>query len=168
MKRRARRVTIAVAVLGAAVVGVFVVLQFRLHLQAWNFQRTRKTVKIEPDPGLRTLLAGITGAMEMDVKTCLRVLSAYSRSSVIAEQEETARARVLRSKNPEDREPLVLTALTAAAACDALEARGWRIIKQRLPREAYVVFREERIQALDGAPWPWDSSGSRSSSGGTP
>lgn len=152
MKPRARRVTIGAALVGAGVVGVLIVLQFRLHLEAWRFQRTRRTAKIEPDHGLRESLAGAAGAMEVDVKSCLRVLSTYSGFCVIAEQERIAHARVMRSKNVEDRDPLILSALTADAARYALEARGWRVIKQHIPRRAYVVFRDEPIRVEESPP----------------
>ena len=53
MKPRARRVTIAAAVLGAGVVGVAVVLNWttvRDHVEAWHFQLTEDTQALVPNP----------------------------------------------------------------------------------------------------------------------
>ena len=52
MKPRARRVTLAAAVLGAGVLAVLVVIHWntcRDHVEAWWFQLTHETETIEPD-----------------------------------------------------------------------------------------------------------------------
>jgi hypothetical protein len=62
MKPRARRVTIAAAVLGAGVVGVAVVLNWtavRDHVEGWRFQLTRQTVIISPEYGRTRDLFGV-------------------------------------------------------------------------------------------------------------
>jgi hypothetical protein len=51
MKPRARRVTIAAAVLGVGVVGALMVAPgpVRDHIQAWHFQLTTKTKTLVPN-----------------------------------------------------------------------------------------------------------------------
>jgi hypothetical protein len=148
MKPRARRVTIAAAVLGAGVVGVLVVLNWatvRDHFEGWRFQLTRKTETIDPDPLLITSLAAdMSDIIEMDAISCFRILSTYSGLRVIVEPAPSPEPMVAIATNV-FKDPSMATVLekTADATRQALQTVGYRILEQRFPRRAYVVIRDE-------------------------
>jgi sugar (pentulose or hexulose) kinase len=123
MKPRARRVTIAAAVLGAGVVGVLVVLNWgtvRDHVEAWHFQLTRQTETVEP------ALLVLTGGDPHSVETVAGVLAQRSGLPVICSRAEKWA-------------PI----FGAADILRALEENGFRVLEQRFPRRAYVVMRDQ-------------------------
>jgi hypothetical protein len=153
MKPRARRVTIAAAVLGTGVVAGLAIAHWgvvRDHVQAWHLQLTRETVTIEPDPvwearpletrsGLRKLTAAdpVLGMLEhpgdayfVEAESLLQVLANSSGHAVILRPTASSpwmlSAAWLKSANTD-------------AALLLLRNYGWRIIEQRFPRRAYVV-----------------------------
>jgi hypothetical protein len=130
MKPRARRVTIAAAVLGGAVVVVLVVAHWdtvRDHVEAWHFQLTRKTATVLPARGGWLLAEERT--WRFDRAGCLLVLATYSGLPVMIDSAvDNASAFVI--TNP-DEDPSMWTLLTEAKARRHLQENGWRILEQR-------------------------------------
>jgi hypothetical protein len=158
MKRRAR-VTIGMAVLGAVVLIVLVVVHWgtvRDHVEAWRFQLTRTTETIEPDANLRGVEALIdystsgppNGTSGVDSNgqwyeywpdAFLSAFANYHGCPVMFELGGPSDWPSLESQSP----------VTAEMAGDFLR-RIWacRIIEQRFPRKAYVVIcNAETIEA---------------------
>jgi hypothetical protein len=153
MKPRARRVTIAAAVLGAGVVAVFVVLNWgtmRDHVEAWRFQLTRETVTIEPDLARRGRLVDLQaqslGVVGQSAEGWGPVYRTFAFLDLVANY---SGCPVIFA--PEDRmaldTPITLVSRYKNVAADIaralLQANGWRILEQRFPRRAYVVIREQ-------------------------
>jgi hypothetical protein len=136
MKPRARRGTIAAAVLGAAVVAVLVVVHWdsvRDHVEAWHFQLTKETEAISAVNGLMGSRGQSPQKAQyaINVKELLGVLAEDSGCPVIVES-KSAFALALPAIMPPD-------AKGSEAALTALRANGWRIVEQRFPRRAYVL-----------------------------
>jgi hypothetical protein len=172
MKPRAKRVTIAAAVLGAGVVVVFVALNWgtvRDQVEPWRFQVSNKTETIEPDP----ILAGIPADLEADIyspdlfvgsvrngiaingcvyssSSLFRVLANCSGYPVIFASEEADDTRITFSSR--------FRKVTTEIARAILETNGWRIIEQYFPRRAYLVIRDKRT-GVEQSPAPFPSPG---------
>jgi len=115
MKSRARRVTIAAAVIGAAVVAVLVVVHWgavRDHVEAWHFQLTRET---ETREGL--LDRPIIFSPKDDVELITEFVSPEDFKEILE-------ARAYRDSRRWGRRP------------------RRRVLEQRFPRRAYVVIRD--------------------------
>jgi hypothetical protein len=158
MKPRARRVTLAAVVLGAGVVGVFVVLNWRAvcdHVEAWRFQLTSKTAMIRlgfGDEGntiqdLRTQRVVVGGNSHGHIKSACEVcdlLQLLCRSQddlVIADSQDLFQRVWWSAEEATLRDPLDATPDLVRRI---LVARGWRVLEQRFPRRAYVVIRDEQ------------------------
>jgi hypothetical protein len=140
MKPRARRVTIAAAVLGAGVVAVLAVVHWgmvRDHVEAWRFQLTRETEKIEPDPALKGretpievyLVKGSTWS-HYHPSVFFHALADYNGCPVISELGLIGWPD-LAFENP----------ITAEMTEDVLRrVYHCRVIEQRFPRRAHVVI----------------------------
>ena len=143
MKRRARRVTVAAATLGSAViVGLVVVLlsdAVRTHLEAWWLQSMTATEIIEPNPALQGSVVSVL-ANDSRLTTIVGVLANHSGLPVIVHRVGYDPA----SLNPPVRIDTTYWGVTSNWALHALRDRGCRILEQRIPRRAYVVIREER------------------------
>ena len=100
MKPRARRITIAAAVLGVTVIGVLMALNWstvRDHVEAWRFQLARQTTTIEPHPAeiaeiLEKEVGELGGVFEViveaddrfvDLEGYLFILAAYTGRTVV-------------------------------------------------------------------------------------
>jgi hypothetical protein len=133
VKRRARRVTIAAAVLGAGVVAVLVVAHWatvRDHVEASWFQLTRETETIELPRGLRVSLRVETGILQL--------LADTSGCAVIRERADSFFERSIHV------DWSVWVRETRPEMClRLLRENGYRVIEQRFPRSAYVVIRDE-------------------------
>ena len=132
MKPRARRVTIAAAVLGAAVVAVLLVAHWatvRDHVEAWHFQLTTETVTIEPNPPHGPL------RVKGNARYFCGLLADHSGQPVILAAEEDVSIIFAESLEGE------LTRVTQ----DILTANGYRVLEQRFPRRAYVVIHGEHV-----------------------
>ena len=131
-KPRARRVTLAAAVLGAGVSGVLVVLNWgtvRDHFEAWHFQLTRETETMDPGPPLRD-------PPMFDLKDWLVLLTTASdQSAIFAPTQEVESGLPCVFSFPRDQSH-------GSAILDVLGTHGWRVIEQRFPRRAYVVIRD--------------------------
>ena len=142
MKPRARRVTIAAAVLGAVVVAILVVTHWgtvREHIEAWHLQLTTETETIEPNPQspewLQAVARSDTWLMEGNrlhvgladrsgwpVIIDPRSLPAFSDSTLVWRREY----------------------FTTESILQVLTGRGWHVLEQRFPRRAYIVIRENQ------------------------
>jgi hypothetical protein len=134
VKRRARRVTIAAAILGAGVVGVFVALHWatvRDHVEAWRFQLAGEMETIKPDPRVKTIPMH-QGSFSFPF--LLHILAAYSDCPVIFGSDDNG---LIVTMNLASRNAL------PHRARDEVQARGFRVLEQRFPRHAYVVIRDE-------------------------
>jgi hypothetical protein len=149
MKPRARRVTIAAAVLGAGVVAVLAVTQwsvFRDHLEAWRFQREGKLETIFPETAL--------SAMRLDPPYLLTLTRVYNETDWSYNYHPQALFCFLASHSDF---PVIyssveggafaskiklstqLEGLTPHAIKTILAENDWRVIEQLIPRRAYVV-----------------------------
>ena len=151
MKPRARRVTVAAAVLGLTVVAALLVLNWgrvRDHVEAWHFQLTKETETIEHEAGReagrleRVPLEGIDWKLvgdwklmgrrsPMKVKELLGVVAEDSGCPVIVESKSAFALALCVIMPPH--------AKGTGAALAALRTEGWRIVEQRFPRRAYVL-----------------------------
>ena len=150
MKLRARRVTIAAAVLGAAVVAVLVVADrdtIRDHIDAWRFQSERKTEMIRGVPdGPRPTFVRLFGGLFERLASC-------SGTPVIVDSQDDHYRRMVPWGVSNDllvwqimREPpcsLVAAGGRRDLILKVLGSNGWRVIEQRFPRRAYVVIRDQ-------------------------
>jgi hypothetical protein len=151
MKPRARRVTIAAAVLGAGVVGVLVYPTVRDHVEAWRLQLTRETVTIEPglvwkDHPLvwRRSCESLVTELKRDGKwvSCsptaalFCILVDYSGQPVIFDP-VAARSAFFGMKGS--------SSLSTAHVLQIVRDNGWRVLEQRFPRKAYVVIRDPAL-----------------------
>jgi hypothetical protein len=163
MKPRARRVTIAAAVLGAGVVAVLVVTHWatvRDHVEGWRFQLAKYTETIEPNSeltgrpiNLRAEPTGQTGAHFIEAEALLECLANSSGLPVVfvplhSETVIDAKDRfgvdfVHFSGDPPGLLAGWLQEMTAARAMATLEAFGCRVLEQRFPRRAYVVILDD-------------------------
>src|SRR5688572_3070678 len=92
MKPRARRVTMGVAALVAALLSVLVVTHWgtvRDHVEAWHFQLTRETDTAETNDVASESIsvdpAGITHSTSLDYPSLYWMLARYSERPVIFE-----------------------------------------------------------------------------------
>jgi hypothetical protein len=90
MKPRARRVTLAAAVLGAGVVAVLVVVHWTTvcaHMEAWHFQLAKETLEITPGraelPPEGFWPVGNKKTRSFDLARCLFVLATDSGVPVV-------------------------------------------------------------------------------------
>jgi len=146
MKPRARRVTLAAAVLGAGVVGALMVAPgpVRDHVEAWRFQLTRETETIEPEPasmGLADIWVETREAISYLTvdKPSLRVLASHLNRPVVFDPQEMAKGAILQSP-PLRSGRLQIAALAGNGFKNMLQRHGFRILEQRIPRRAYVVI----------------------------
>jgi hypothetical protein len=140
VKRRARRVTIAAAVLGTGVLAVLVALNWstvRDHCDAWRFQLARKTKTIQPlavrgavmIPWPVQVIAQTVEPGTYRIEDSLfRVAANEFRCSVTFDPEEV---------------PPVIRGRTVCNIRRFLAASGYRILEQRFPRRAYVLIRDQ-------------------------
>ena len=149
MKPRARRVTIAAAVLGTGVVAVLVVVHWgtiRDHIEAWHFQLARKTMTIAAYTGterhlqdLPALHAASTVYQSCDLEYLLSVFVSLERPAIVEDEGgATGISWFIGEETPLG--PISWKVSTADLARRILAARGYRIIEQRFPRRAYVVL----------------------------
>jgi hypothetical protein len=126
VKRRARRVTLAAAVLGAGILAAFVVVNWttvRDHAEAWWFQSSRQTQEILPKPG--QLYAG-------EAVEALKVLANSSGRPVIFDP----------TRHPTQLKATVIgwwNDKPGDFVLHALQEMGYRLVRQRYPRSTYVV-----------------------------
>jgi len=157
MKPRARRVTIGAAMLGTAIVTALVIVNWRTvrdHVEAWHFQLTRETETIEPEPALKQSPREFIWALGddmtlMDMRDCFLVLATYSGLKVIFDSATDDEYSALYPLTPAFPCWWVLplgSNLTAASSLDNIQANGWRVLQQRIPRRAYVVIREDHAR----------------------
>jgi hypothetical protein len=152
MKPRARRVTIAAAVLGAGVVGVLMVVSgpVRDHVDAWHFQLTRETKMIEPNPEMPGCMwsdwgDGKTVVYILMYRGVLECLAAHSCIPVIAYSPESHHASGVETLvwKPEHA-PFSRDSISEPDLLRILRSRrGIRVLEQRFPRRAYVVIHDE-------------------------
>ena len=157
MKPRARRVTFAAAVLGAAIVAVLMVLNWatvRDHAEAWWIQLTRETETILPNQSLkevRSIPFGLSTIDTPDLSFASFVLLAkYSGVDVVFTSDWNKLERVTVVDLPDwniDLPTETTTRITDRIR-SALEKDGWRVLEQRFPRRAYGI----RDKASEGAP----------------
>jgi len=173
MKRHARRMTTGAAVLG---VGILVVLVINWdavcgHIQAWRFQLGNKTTMILPQPatkGLEYVLAGKAFNAErssrFELPVIMSLLANHSGTPVIYNSMEPIfynsplppGAWWTEAPTPSPRfvvSPTEIKAATADLAIRILRANGWRVIDQRFPDAAYIVFRIEPTAAQIDPVW---------------
>jgi hypothetical protein len=125
MKPRARRVTIAAAVLGVGVSGVFVVANWGTvcdHVEAWHFQLMRETRTITSDETWSFRAPGVVVMLD-----CIAM--------------ETGRPVIFVPKDADFFE-LWEYPQSGGEARKFLDAQGYRVLEQRFPRRAYVVIRD--------------------------
>jgi hypothetical protein len=140
MKPRARRVTIAAAVLGAGVVAVLAVAHWstvRDHAEAWWFVCTRETKTINPDPGSKVIAN----------ETWTAFIQRHSPEALYKKQPETFLEEIA---NYSDRpiifdpsywlNPWTIKSREGATVTSFLRANGLRLIEQRFPDPAYVLI----------------------------
>jgi len=149
MKRRARRVTIAAAVLGAGVVGVLAVVHWgtiRDHVEVWRFQLTRETEKIEPPPGVPMSQIGDNFYPQSyaGCKAGFLLLKLSSPSMpVIVEYGDKARMVYWSKGRPTPLGPVEWNIATPDLIRRILAANHFRVLEQRFPRRAYVVIHDQ-------------------------
>ena len=131
MKPRARRVTLAVAVLGSGVLAVCVVAHWSAlcdHFEAWHFQLTRETALMRPGP----LPAGFSWTTEDGKSRALPLLlclvANHSGMPIIFD--------------PVGVQETEIGSADSSRALEFLKDRGFRVVEQRFPRRAYVVMRD--------------------------
>jgi hypothetical protein len=164
MKSRARRVTIAAAVLGAGVIAVLVVTHWgtvRDHCEAWRVQLAKYTEMIEPNVELRGRPTDLRrelwvehGVHGIDLELLVECLANSSGLPVVF---VPLRYETIIGANDRHLLSFVypfelagrLEKTTAASARTTLEAFGFRVLEQRFPRRAYVVIGEK--DAIDGS-----------------
>jgi hypothetical protein len=134
MKPRARRVTIAAAVLGVGVLGVLVVAHWSMvrdHVEAWHFQLATETEMLEPNPAWSEQLVAAKPGHLLVIDDLARCLSNCSgRSAIVDSQKWPVRAG-------------------SETVLQALRKRRWRVLEQRFPRRAYVVIRDKAPLTID-------------------
>ena len=155
MKRRARRAVIGAAALVALVVAVLVVANWttvRDHIEVWRFQVTRETATIEPMAADVTVYASWWEVLLHDAAD-------DSRSSVIFDSQEEfpLLSQLVYRRAPEPSRYRGRAGAYAGEIIAFFQKNGYRIIKQRLPRRAYVVVRDPPA-ARSSAPL-WSSEG---------
>jgi len=154
MKPRARRVTIAAALLGAAVVGVLVIAPgpVRDHIEAWRLQLTRETLAIEPglvwkdNPVMpkREACEWMIKEMKKDgpwvscshVTYLFCILVDYSGQTVICDPAIAGSCSFAMKGG---------STLSTNDALQIVRDNGWRILEQRFPRRAYVAIRDPAL-----------------------
>ena len=153
MKPRARRVTIAAAVLGVGVVGALMVAPgpVRDHVEAWRFQLTRETRTFEPNPESHldfkraSSTFGESGGYHIVTIHLLELLANHSGIRVIADPHITKDWEGYWTFGPNVKIQEHVLGTERGAATSNLSARiltenGWRVLEQRFPRRAYVVI----------------------------
>jgi len=136
MQRRARRAVIGAAALVAFVVAVLIATHWatvRDHVEAWHFQLSTERVGVfEPFFGFKgKLLTDRPG-------TLVQELADSSGCPVLF---DAAYYRQWFRTSPSEPVPPVkrIVGATGHVNCVAeIEAWGWRVLKQRFPRRAYV------------------------------
>jgi hypothetical protein len=122
MKLRTRRLTTRAIALGAVVVSVLAIAHWntvRDHFEAWTFQFRRATKTIEP--------LTRSPAARYSEETLLHVAANELSCPVIVDPQQLSLIPV---------ELIPGTEITAL-----LKKQGWRLLKQHLPRNAYVLIR---------------------------
>jgi hypothetical protein len=155
MKPRARRVTLAAAVLGAGVVAVLVVSHWRAvrdHVEAWHFQLTRETQTMNPDA--MTVLPHMEKAPKiedrhrLEVGDVLHLLKVDSGYPVVYDPVELVASWYLPDgiERPSPRRSFRSgdTYKAADVVMRILRGNGWSVLEQRFPRRAYVVIRDKQ------------------------
>ena len=140
MNRRGKRLALAVAATGLGVLLVLVVYHWgpvRDHVEAWRFQSTRETLRIEPNPIFKgrpvDLGAEIRHSFEIEPVGILKLLANHSGSQVIYSRKRSEPGLVA----PRDGD---IGMATSDLATRILQANGWRVLEQFFPRRAYVVI----------------------------
>jgi hypothetical protein len=149
MKPRARRVTIAAAVLGAGVVAVLAVANWntvRDYVEAWRFQLTMETKTIDPSAASNGSPASIEvwpdggGGHTAYLLDWLQALANSSGLPVIVDYPSWIESVFVRGINtPRNASPVVVGGITTKSALQALWGDGCRVLEQRFPRRAYIV-----------------------------
>jgi hypothetical protein len=159
MKPRARRITIAAALLGLAVVAVLVIAHLdtvRDHIEAWRVQRSSKMQTITPGI-LRKVSADDGDLISLaELAELVRLLKADGSTEFHASSRELFCLLADGSGLPVIFDPIyasdssiyrVLTEdLEVPQVADTLrilEENGFRVLEQFLPIRAYVVVGEE-------------------------
>jgi hypothetical protein len=152
MKPRARRVTLAAAVLGAGVIAVLVVAHWdmvRDHVEAWYFQLTRETETVEyaayKSMGLETLIVDAMASnphvtLGCEADAFLLLLGRESGGPVIVAVEDLSKEVRWSFDETQPKGKLAGPTLPQLAR-RILESNGFRVLEQRFPRRAYVVIR---------------------------
>jgi len=131
VKPRARRITIGAAALTVVLVAVLVVACWstvRDHVEAWRFQMTRETWTLHPGVPRCGSTSNLTDIL------CFELADASGLQVILEFLEETdspaglSRLPFIQWKKPRDQPQLVRQ----------LEMHGYRVLKQRFPRRAYV------------------------------
>jgi hypothetical protein len=158
MKPRARRVTLAAAVLGTGVLAVLVVANWstvRDHVEAWGLQLGKESRTIVPDPALKGkpgvgLFVGLS-------EDALRALQAVDKDGVrladllhlLANYSGVPVVCAGRWAFGEPPLCLVQQSLTLNddAVLQALRESGYRVFQQRFPQKAWVVLADAKLRA---------------------
>ena len=138
MKPRARRVTIGAAALVAVLLAVLAVANWstvRDHVEAWHFQLARDTRTIEP------LAEGASGTYNPEERLLHIAANRMSASVIFVPPPQHPFARRACDLPLQDLLPRTRW-LPKQAIKPLLEKEGYRILKQRFPRRAYVVIRD--------------------------
>ena len=144
MKRRARRVVLGAAALVAVLVAVLVLANWGLvrdHVEAWHFQLTRETETIEPRARRPTRTGPIAkeeyffhfAADELHSSVIIDPLEVRPDVRHAGGSSRDARYEALRQ----------FLEFSEGGIIVCLEKSGWRVLKQRFPRRAYVVILDE-------------------------
>jgi hypothetical protein len=146
MTHRGKRLTCGVMVVGLVVV-LGLAFAYRnpilQHVEAWRFQLTRETKTALPDAALKELRLDGDGQLlrsqicrEQDTAPLifLRLFATTSGYAVIwaADDSRILDWQIILPTRPEEVGTDVMKA--------ELEAMGWRVLEQRLPRRAYVLM----------------------------
>ena len=130
MKRRARRVVIAWAVLGAVLLASLVVANWgmvRDHFEAWHFQLTTYTKTFEPEPVRLPAPEGDLFFGRALIR--LQTLSTHAKRDVICDP------------GGDDFGSWMSPTASVDEMLGVLRENGYRILQQSFPRRAYVVIR---------------------------
>jgi hypothetical protein len=141
MKPRARRVTIAAAVLGVGVVAVLAVAHWgtvRDHVEAWHFQLTLRTAQINPGEQLHEFEWWRHNPVQATQGSLLRRLANDSGMPVVMLADFPWRAALVQLEWQSGSE-----VFSAADSLQCLRAIGWRIVATEFPRRTYVVLSTE-------------------------
>ena len=146
MKPRARRITVAAAVLVAVLLAVLAVANWgavRDHVEAWHFQLTRETAMIMPEAKWKDAMEMVVG---LDTIGLVKAVASLQDCPAIFSLEQRVEP-VMSGMQP--------VVLRRENFREVLESKGYRVLEQRFPRRAYVVIRDAAAPE-ESSPVMWD------------